>query len=72
MTPFLERAIERVQELPAAEQDAIAAVILDELADEQSWEESFARSQEQLGKMAAKVRADIGAGRIKDIPVEDL
>jgi hypothetical protein len=72
MTPFLERAIERVQELPAAEQDAIAAVILDELADEQRWEESFARSQEQLGKLAAKVRADIQAGRIKDIPVEDL
>ena len=72
MTPFLERAIERVQELPAAEQDAIAAVILDELADEQRWEESFANSQEQLGKLAAKVRADIRAGRVKDIPVEDL
>ncbi len=72
MTPFLERAIERVQELPAAEQDAIAAVILDELADEQRWAESFAGSQEQLGKLAAKVRADIRAGRIKDIPVEDL
>jgi hypothetical protein len=72
MTPFLERAIEKVQELPAAEQDAIAAVILDELADEQRWEEAFARSQEQLGKLAAKVRADIHAGRIKDIPVEDL
>ncbi|HEY0555838.1 MAG TPA: hypothetical protein VGG20_16405 [Thermoanaerobaculia bacterium] len=72
MTPFLERAIERVQELPAAEQDAIAAVILDELADEQRWQQSFAGSQEQLGKLAAKVRADIRAGRIKDIPVEDL
>ena len=58
MMPFLERA-------------ALAALILDEWADEQRWEESFARSQEQLGKLAAKVRADIQAGRVKDIPVED-
>jgi hypothetical protein len=72
MTPLLERAIEKIQDLPDAEQDAIAALILDELADEQRWEESFARSQEQLGDLAAKVRADIRAGRVKDIPVEDL
>jgi hypothetical protein len=72
MTPLLERAIEKVQGLPEAEQDAIAVLIMDELADEQRWDESFARSQEQLGNLAAKVRADIRAGRVKDIPVEDL
>jgi hypothetical protein len=72
MTPLLERAIEKVQGLPEAEQDAIAALIMDELADEQRWDESFARSQEQLGNLAVKVRADIRAGRVKDIPVEDL
>lgn len=72
MTPLLERALEKVQGLPEEEQDVIAALILDELADEQRWEESFARSQEQLGKLAAKVRTDIQAGRVKDTPVEDL
>jgi hypothetical protein len=72
MTPLLERAIEKVQGLPDVEQDVIAALILEELADEQRWEESFACSQEQLGKLAAKVRADIRAGRVKDTPVEDL
>jgi hypothetical protein len=72
MTPLLERAIEKVQGLPDTEQDAIASLILDELADEQRWEESFARSQEQLGKLAAKVRTDIRTGRVKDILVEDL
>jgi len=51
---------------------AIAALILDELADAQRWEESFARSQEQLGTLAVKVRKDIRAGRVKNIPVEDL
>jgi hypothetical protein len=59
MMPFLERA-------------ALAALILDELADAQRWEESFARSQQQLRSLAAKVRADIRAGRVNDISVEDL
>ena len=63
MTPNLEQAIQKVQELPAAEQDAIASIILDELADEKRWEESFARSQDQLSRLAAKVREDIRAGR---------
>ncbi|HEX6904036.1 MAG TPA: hypothetical protein VF789_30275 [Thermoanaerobaculia bacterium] len=72
MTPNLEQAIQEVQKLPAAEQDAIASIILDELADEKRWDESFARSQDQLGRLAAKVRADIRAGRIRDTSVEDL
>jgi hypothetical protein len=33
MTPLLEQALEKVRELPAPEQDSIAAIILEELAD---------------------------------------
>ncbi|HSG38189.1 MAG TPA: hypothetical protein VLE27_01005 [Thermoanaerobaculia bacterium] len=72
MTPNLEQVIQEVQKLPAAEQDAIASIILDELADEKRWEDSFARSQDQLSRLAAKVRADVRSGRISDLSVEDL
>ena len=72
MTRLLERALEEVQKLPETEQDAIAAIILDEISDEKLWDEAFARSQDQLSSMAEKVRADIRAGRVKDISVEDL
>jgi len=72
MTQLLERAIREVQSLPEAEQDAIASLILDELADEKLWDETFARSQDKLSRMAEKVRADIRAGKVKDISVEDL
>jgi hypothetical protein len=72
MTLLLERAIEEIQKLSTPEQDAIAGVILDELADERRWDEAFARSQEQLGRLAAKVREDIRAGKVRDTPVEDL
>jgi hypothetical protein len=72
MTQLLERAIKKIQGLPETEQDAIASLILDELADEKLWDETFARSQDKLSRMAEKVRADIRAGKVKDISVEDL
>lgn len=65
MTQLLEQAFSKVKNLPAAEQDAIAALILDELADEQRWQESFSRSQDPLARLAAKAREDIRAGRVK-------
>jgi hypothetical protein len=64
MTQLLEQALTEVKKLPEPEQDAIAALILDELADERRWQENFARSQDQLSRIAAKVREDIRAGRV--------
>jgi hypothetical protein len=72
MTHLLEQAIVEVQKLPAPEQDAIAAIILEEIADEKRWEEAFARSQDQLTGLAAKVREDIRAGRVKNMGIDDL
>ena len=37
MTRLLEQALTEVKKLPEAKQDAIASLILDELADEQRW-----------------------------------
>ena len=65
MTQLLEKALTEVRKLPETEQDAIASLILDELADEQLWQEKFARSQDQLACFASKVREDIRAGRVK-------
>jgi hypothetical protein len=45
MTELLEKAIQEVSRLPAEEQDAIAAVLLRELAAERRWAEFFARSE---------------------------
>ena len=47
-------------------------LILDELADEQRWSESFARSQEQLARVAAKLREDIRAGRVQSGGIDQL
>ena len=64
MTHLLQQAVDEVRKLPEPQQDAIAAIILDELADERRWQENFARSTDQLARMAEKVRDDIRAGRV--------
>lgn len=59
VTQLLEQALTAVREPPEAEQDAIAALILDELADEKRWDAAFARSQDKLAEMAVKARVDV-------------
>ena len=71
MTRLLEQALSEVQTLSVAEQDAIAAIILQEIADERQWDETFARSQEHLARLAEKARADIRAGRVHDLEMDE-
>ncbi len=72
MTHLLEEALAQVQTLPDAEQDAIAALILEELADERRWDDAFARSQEQLAQLADGVRQDIRDGRVRSLGIDEL
>jgi hypothetical protein len=67
MTKLLEKALKEVAKLPEAEQDAVAAILLDELASEQRWAESFAKSQDKLAKLAEDALADYKAGRTKPL-----
>ena len=48
MTQLLEKVLTEVYKLSPEKQDAIAAVILEELEDEQRWDKAFAESQEIL------------------------
>jgi len=72
MTQLLEQAIAELHKLPASNQDAIAAMILAEIDDERRWENAFAASQDQLAKMADKVRDDIRAGHVRDMGIDEL
>ena len=72
MTQLLEQAIDAVRKLPTSEQDAIASLIMEELADERRWDEAFAGSQPQLACLAEKARADIRAGRVRDLGIDEL
>lgn len=67
MTQLLEKALQAVANLPAQEQDALAAILLDELASEQRWSESFAKSQELLASLAEEALAEHAAGHTKPL-----
>lgn len=72
MTQLLEKVLIEVYKLPPEQQDAIAAMILEELEDEQRWDKTFAESQDKLELLAQKVRADIKAGRVKKMGIDEL
>ena len=71
MTELLERALEQVRQLPE-EQDAIAAVFLDELQSEQRWQAALARSPDQLAALAAEALAEFRAGKTRALDPDAL
>jgi hypothetical protein len=70
MTHLLERAVSELVKLPDDEQDAMAAILIEELAAEKRWTESFAKSQDKLAELAEDARRDLHAGRTT--PLEPL
>ena len=72
MTQLLDKVLTEVYKLPPEKQDAIAAVILEELEDERLWNKTFAESEDKIAQLADKVRADIKAGRIRKMGIDEL
>ena len=72
MTELLEQAIARLKTLPSSDQDAIAAMILEELEDEARWDEAFAKSQDVLAKLADEAMAEYRAGKTQVLDPDTL
>ena len=67
MTQLLEQALSEVAKLPDSEQDALAAILLQEVANERRFAESFASSQDLLAELADKALAEHAAGHTKPL-----
>lgn len=67
MTKLLEQALSHISKLPDAEQDAVASILMEELASERRWAELFARSQGTLAGLADAALAEDGDGRTKPL-----
>lgn len=50
-----------------AEQNVIAAIILEELEDEAYWEQAFSKSQDALAKLAAEAMKEDRKGETKEL-----
>jgi hypothetical protein len=69
MTELLERALAEASRLSPEEQDFLAQIPLDDLASEELWEQSFARSQDELARLADEALAEHRRGETK--PLEE-
>jgi hypothetical protein len=72
MTKLLEKAVAKAQELPEAEQDAIAQIVIDEIESERRWDESLAKSPEKLRKLADQAWAEHEAGQSQELDPDQL
>ena len=72
MTTLLAQAIDQLRKCSPAEQDTIAALILEEIADDTRWEEAFAASRPEIEQLAERVRAKIRSGQTRDMRIDDL
>jgi hypothetical protein len=72
MTALLEQALTEIHKLPPDQQDAIAALILEELTDEETWHHAFDQSQDALARLADKVRNEKRAGNVQELGFDDL
>ena len=72
MTRMLAKAVEQVQHLPEAQQDAIASLILEEIEDEARWDAAFARSPDLLERMAAEADEEDRQGLTQELDPDSL
>lgn len=67
MTETLEKAIAEAKKLPADQQDAIAAIILEEIADEAKWDAAFAGSHDILEQLAEEAEREAREGKAEEL-----
>ena len=67
MTQALSAAVATAAQLSEEEQDALAAILLEEMESEERWNALFADSQNLLERMANEAIQDFQAGRVQPI-----
>jgi hypothetical protein len=67
VTRLLEQAMAVALKLSEADQDALAAIILDELAVDRRWQQSFAQTQDALARLAQQAREQVRVGEVRGL-----
>ena len=71
MTELLKKAFSEASKLPEKDQDAIAEIILAELASEERWNDLFSKSQDLLAELVQEALAEHRAGKTQSIECDD-
>ena len=72
MNTRLEEAFAQASQLPPEEQEALAALLLDEIASERLWDQAFAQSQNQIAKLADEALTEFKEGKTVLLDEEKL
>jgi len=72
MTNKLKKAFDAASKLPPADQDALAAAILEEVAVEGLWDASFAKQPAALERLADEALQEHRACRTRPLKPDDL
>ena len=65
MTKLLQKAFDEASRLPEEDQDCFAETLLSDLASEERWAESFAKSQDKLAALAKEALIEFKQGKTK-------
>jgi len=71
-TQLLERAFAEAAKLPDRDQDALAALVMEELESEKKWDNAFANSQDMLARMAEQALVEHKKGETRPLDVDAL
>jgi hypothetical protein len=72
MTNKLKKAFDAASKLPPAEQDALAAAILEEVKVDGLWEASFAKTPGALERLADEALGEHRAGTTRPLDPDSL
>ena len=72
MTRLLKQAFEEAARLAETEQDAVGQWLLDELASERRWNDTFGSSHDTLEKFAEEARNDHRASHTRPLEPDPL
>ena len=72
MSQLLDQAVAEARKLSDLEQDAIAAIILEEIEDDHRWERSLARTSGKLTALAARAEEQVREGLCKTAGFDEL
>ena len=72
MSLLLDQAVVEARKLSDIEQDAIAAIILEEIRDDQRWEKSLAGSPGKLAALVTRAEAQVRASQCQTAGFDQL
>jgi hypothetical protein len=72
MGRLLDKAFAEAAKLPETDQEAIAALVLAEVASEKKWDDLFAKSQDLLSKLAKEARDEYREGETEPLDADEM